>query len=330
MCPGGWIVPAATEADGVVVNGMSLSRRDSPFANAGLVVTVAGADFGPAAAGPLAGVELQRAGGAGRLPRRRRPLPRAGAAARGFPRRPRQHLGRRVQLSARAGARRPRRRCCPTSSPRRCARACGAWARGCPASCPPTPCWSRRRRAPARRFACCATRTRCSRPRWRASIRAARARDTRAASSARRWTARASPRACSPRLTSADQRPAGRAADFAQHLAQPGALLVGDDLEPHAGGEAMVLAGARPGDARLHPQRRRVGLDVVEHEEQADGDLFAFVERPSQLRPAPPSDRSRVIAVNTDRDVRTSADMRRSRRWCWRRGASAAGSAGIV
>jgi uncharacterized protein len=60
MCPGGWIVPAATEADGVVVNGMSLSRRDSPYANAGLVVTVAAADFGPAAAGPLAGVALQR------------------------------------------------------------------------------------------------------------------------------------------------------------------------------------------------------------------------------------------------------------------------------
>ena len=60
MCPGGWIVPAATEPDGVVVNGMSLSRRDSPFANAGLVVTVAADDFGPAAAGPLAGIELQR------------------------------------------------------------------------------------------------------------------------------------------------------------------------------------------------------------------------------------------------------------------------------
>ena len=60
MCPGGWIVPAATEPDGVVVNGMSLSRRDSPFANAGFVVTVAPEDFGPAAAGPLAGVELQR------------------------------------------------------------------------------------------------------------------------------------------------------------------------------------------------------------------------------------------------------------------------------
>ncbi|HSS40506.1 MAG TPA: FAD-dependent oxidoreductase [Polyangia bacterium] len=61
MCPGGWIVPAATEPDGVVVNGMSLSRRDSPFANAGLVVSVDLTDFGPDAAGPLAGVEFQRA-----------------------------------------------------------------------------------------------------------------------------------------------------------------------------------------------------------------------------------------------------------------------------
>lgn len=40
MCPGGFIVPAATENDEVVVNGMSLARRDSPFANAGFVVTV--------------------------------------------------------------------------------------------------------------------------------------------------------------------------------------------------------------------------------------------------------------------------------------------------
>jgi uncharacterized FAD-dependent dehydrogenase len=61
MCPGGWIVPAATEPDGVVVNGMSLSRRDSPFASAGFVVTISDVDFGPAAAGPLAGVEFQRA-----------------------------------------------------------------------------------------------------------------------------------------------------------------------------------------------------------------------------------------------------------------------------
>jgi uncharacterized protein len=60
MCPGGWIVPAATEPDGVVVNGMSLSRRDSPFANAGIVVELRAADFGPPSEGPLAGVRLQR------------------------------------------------------------------------------------------------------------------------------------------------------------------------------------------------------------------------------------------------------------------------------
>jgi uncharacterized FAD-dependent dehydrogenase len=40
MCPGGWVVPAATEDSQVVVNGMSLSRRDSPFANSGLVTTI--------------------------------------------------------------------------------------------------------------------------------------------------------------------------------------------------------------------------------------------------------------------------------------------------
>jgi len=40
MCPGGWIVPAATADEQVVVNGMSLSRRDSPFANSGLVTTI--------------------------------------------------------------------------------------------------------------------------------------------------------------------------------------------------------------------------------------------------------------------------------------------------
>jgi uncharacterized protein len=60
MCPGGWIVPAATEPEGVVVNGMSLSRRDSPFANAGLVVAIGTRDFGPEAAGPLAGIDFQR------------------------------------------------------------------------------------------------------------------------------------------------------------------------------------------------------------------------------------------------------------------------------
>ncbi len=40
MCPGGLIVPAATAPGELVVNGMSMSRRDSPFANSGLVVAV--------------------------------------------------------------------------------------------------------------------------------------------------------------------------------------------------------------------------------------------------------------------------------------------------
>jgi uncharacterized FAD-dependent dehydrogenase len=61
MCPGGWIVPAATEPDGVVVNGMSLSRRDSPYANAGLVVSIDVPDLERLGlALPLGGVELQR------------------------------------------------------------------------------------------------------------------------------------------------------------------------------------------------------------------------------------------------------------------------------
>ncbi|HEY4057353.1 MAG TPA: NAD(P)/FAD-dependent oxidoreductase [Kofleriaceae bacterium] len=61
MCPGGWIVPASTEPDGVVVNGMSLSRRDSPYANSGLVVGIEVKDYERLGLkGPHAGVELQR------------------------------------------------------------------------------------------------------------------------------------------------------------------------------------------------------------------------------------------------------------------------------
>ncbi len=40
MCPGGLIVPAATAPGELVVNGMSLSRRDSLYANAGIVASV--------------------------------------------------------------------------------------------------------------------------------------------------------------------------------------------------------------------------------------------------------------------------------------------------
>jgi uncharacterized FAD-dependent dehydrogenase len=60
MCPGGFIVPAATEDDGIVVNGMSRSRRDSPFANAAMVVAVTPADYDDVAQGPQAGVDFQR------------------------------------------------------------------------------------------------------------------------------------------------------------------------------------------------------------------------------------------------------------------------------
>jgi uncharacterized FAD-dependent dehydrogenase len=45
MCPGGFIVPATTAPERVVVNGMSLSRRDSPFANSGLVVQLEPEDW---------------------------------------------------------------------------------------------------------------------------------------------------------------------------------------------------------------------------------------------------------------------------------------------
>jgi uncharacterized FAD-dependent dehydrogenase len=38
MCPGGFIVPAATANGEVVVNGMSPSRRNNRFANSGIVV----------------------------------------------------------------------------------------------------------------------------------------------------------------------------------------------------------------------------------------------------------------------------------------------------
>jgi uncharacterized FAD-dependent dehydrogenase len=40
MCPGGIIAPCATEADEIVVNGWSPSKRNNPYANSGTVVQV--------------------------------------------------------------------------------------------------------------------------------------------------------------------------------------------------------------------------------------------------------------------------------------------------
>jgi uncharacterized FAD-dependent dehydrogenase len=61
MCPGGFVVPAATEPGEVVVNGMSLARRASAHANSGLVVAIEPAEVRAAGyEGALGGVDLQR------------------------------------------------------------------------------------------------------------------------------------------------------------------------------------------------------------------------------------------------------------------------------
>jgi len=61
MCPGGFIVPAATSQNELVVNGMSPSKRDSPFANSGIVVAIEEEDLKPFKRfGPLAGLEFQK------------------------------------------------------------------------------------------------------------------------------------------------------------------------------------------------------------------------------------------------------------------------------
>lgn len=57
MCPGGQIVNAASESNGLVTNGMSLSARNSGQANSAVVVTVNLEDFGNK---PLAGLSWQR------------------------------------------------------------------------------------------------------------------------------------------------------------------------------------------------------------------------------------------------------------------------------
>jgi uncharacterized FAD-dependent dehydrogenase len=59
MCAGGHIIPSVSERGFFCTNGMSLSRRDSPFANSGLVVTIAPEHFG--GSDVLAGVRLQAA-----------------------------------------------------------------------------------------------------------------------------------------------------------------------------------------------------------------------------------------------------------------------------
>lgn len=61
MCPGGIIIPASTTSEELVLNGMSVSRRDSPFANSGLVVSVDEKDWKEYEPfGVFAGLEFQK------------------------------------------------------------------------------------------------------------------------------------------------------------------------------------------------------------------------------------------------------------------------------
>lgn len=58
MCPGGEIVNASSSQDMLVLNGMSYSRRASPYSNAALVVSCHTGDY--SSLNPLAGIEFQK------------------------------------------------------------------------------------------------------------------------------------------------------------------------------------------------------------------------------------------------------------------------------
>lgn len=61
MCPGGIICPAATQNDELVVNGWSPSKRNSPYANSGIVVEVPAEELARfEQQGPFAGIGFQR------------------------------------------------------------------------------------------------------------------------------------------------------------------------------------------------------------------------------------------------------------------------------
>lgn len=58
MCPGGVVVPAASEENMVCTNGMSYFNRDADNSNSALLISVGPEDY--KSAHPLAGIELQR------------------------------------------------------------------------------------------------------------------------------------------------------------------------------------------------------------------------------------------------------------------------------
>ena len=157
MCPGGWIVPAATEPDGVVVNGMSLSRRDSPYANSR--ARRRGRARRPRAARPRSRSRRRRAPAPprarGRGGRRRRAA-RAGDARDRLRARPRVVDACRRRATSPASPRR-RRRACSTRpacrSPRACATRSSRSIARCAATSPTKRCSSASSRARRRRCA---------------------------------------------------------------------------------------------------------------------------------------------------------------------------------
>ena len=61
MCPGGIIAPCATEQEEIVTNGWSPSKRNNPYANSGMVVTIDEGVWTKAGySGPLGALEYQR------------------------------------------------------------------------------------------------------------------------------------------------------------------------------------------------------------------------------------------------------------------------------
>ncbi len=135
MCPGGVVINASSEPDGLCVNGMSVRARDGINANAALVCAVE-----PDGDGPLSGVRFQRrleraawqAGGGGYMARPSGWLifSRDGHAAISAGSRPLCVPARRRPLW---------RRCCPARSPARYAVRLGISPVNCRVICCPTP-----------------------------------------------------------------------------------------------------------------------------------------------------------------------------------------------
>lgn len=57
MCPGGYVVNASSENKLLAINGMSNYKRESPYANSAVIVTISPSDFGNT---PLAGLNYQQ------------------------------------------------------------------------------------------------------------------------------------------------------------------------------------------------------------------------------------------------------------------------------